>query len=186
MVQEARMQTTEAGLVPAGEGWFVVNARDARWVRRPGRGHSAPLTGWTDEEAEGWFHMLGINLVVLGPGEPMAMYHWENDVEAFLVLSGEALLLVEGEERPLRQWDFFHCPLGCAHDIIGAGNGPCVIVAASSRVKMGEPDWGAYAVDPVADKHGVGVETETPDAELAYARFGTPHPVPYPGVLPGD
>jgi glyoxylate utilization-related uncharacterized protein len=26
------------------------------------------------------------------------------------VLYGEALLLVEGQERPLRQWDFVHCP----------------------------------------------------------------------------
>jgi hypothetical protein len=32
----------------------------------------------------------------------MAMYHWEADQEHFLVLSGDALLIVEGEERPLR------------------------------------------------------------------------------------
>ena len=47
---------------------------------------------------------------MLGPGEPIGMYHWEADQEDFLVLSGEALLFVEGEERPLRQWDFVHCP----------------------------------------------------------------------------
>ena len=36
---------------------------------------------------------------MLDPGEPMAMYHWETDQEDFLVLSGEPLLIVEGEER---------------------------------------------------------------------------------------
>ncbi len=42
----------------------------------------------------------------------MAMYHWEADQENFLVLAGEALLVVEGEECPLRQSDFVHCPAG--------------------------------------------------------------------------
>ena len=66
---------------------------------------------------------------MLGPGEPIGMYHWETDQEDFLVLSGEALLIVEGQERPLRQWDFVHCPPKTEHMIVGAGDGPCVVLA---------------------------------------------------------
>jgi len=109
MVPEAALEQTEAGLVPAGPGWFVLNAHEARWIRRDGRGHNLPFTGWTEEEAETHFRELGVSLVVLGPGEPIGMYHWEADTEDFLVLFGEALLIVEGEERSLRRWDFVHC-----------------------------------------------------------------------------
>ena len=124
MVSEAALENTGAGLVPVSGGWFVVNARQARWIHREGRGDNLPFTGWTSDEAETYFPQLGISLVVLGPGEPIGMYHWEADQEDFLVLSGEALLLVEGEERPLRQWDFVHCPPETRHMIVGAGRGP--------------------------------------------------------------
>ena len=130
-VPEAKLERWEAGLVPAGDGWFVVNAREARWIERPGRGHSLPLTGWTEEEAETYFSQLGLNIVVLGSGEPVGMYHWEADQEGFLVLSGKALLIVEGEDRPLRQWDFVHCPPGTKHVIVGAGQVGCVVVCAA-------------------------------------------------------
>src|SRR5215218_2336698 len=103
MVPEAPLGQTEAGLAPAGDGWFVLNAREARWRHREGRGNSLPFTGWTDFEAETYFPQLGVQLVVLAPGEPIGMYHWEADQEDFLVLSGEALLIVEGEERALRR-----------------------------------------------------------------------------------
>ena len=106
MVPETPLEQTEHGLVPNGEGWYVLNARDARWRHAEGRGAYSVLE-WEPE-----FPQVGIHLVVLEPGEPMAMYHWEADQEDFLVLSGEALLIVEGEERPLRQWDFVHCPPG--------------------------------------------------------------------------
>ena len=104
MVPEADAQKTEHGLVATGEGWFVVNARDARWYHIDGRSAFCDLEG--DQE----FTQLGINVQVLLPGVPMAMYHWEVDQEDFLVVSGEAVLVVEGEERPLRAWDFLHCP----------------------------------------------------------------------------
>ncbi len=70
------------------------------------------------------------------------MYHWEADQEDFLVVSGEALLIVEGEERPLRQWDFVHCPPGTKHTILGAGDGPCIVVAVGAREHQDGPDWG--------------------------------------------
>ncbi len=125
MVPEAALEKTEAGLVPAGEGWFVLNAREAL-VRARGPRVCAGLQGRGD------FRQLGMGLNVLAPGEPMAMYHWETDQEDFLVLSGEALLIVEGEERPLRQWDFVHCPPGTKHLIVGAGDGPCTVFAVGA------------------------------------------------------
>ncbi|HEX5980958.1 MAG TPA: cupin domain-containing protein, partial [Thermoleophilaceae bacterium] len=148
MVPEAGLEKTEAGLAPKGGGWFVLNARDARWRRREGRGHSLPLTGWDDDEARQHFSQLGVQLFVLDPGEPIGMYHWEADQEGFLVLSGEALLIVEGEERPLRQWDFVHCPPGTKHIILGAGEGPCVVLAAGAREHIDEDcNGGGYTVD---------------------------------------
>ena len=114
MVPEARLEPTEHGLVPRSEGWFVLNARDTPWRHAPTR------TAVCDFEQGGVeFSQLGINLSVLEPGQFMAMYHWEADQEDFLVLAGEALLIVEGEERPLRQWDFVHCPAEAKHTIVG-------------------------------------------------------------------
>jgi uncharacterized cupin superfamily protein len=167
-------------------GWFVVNARETTWRRRPGRGYSAPLTGLTDEEAQTLFPQLGMQIVVLEPGEPIGMYHWEKDAEGFLVLSGEALLLVEGEERPLRRWDFVHCPPGTRHMIVGAGDGPCVVLAAGARDHMDEDcNGGGYVVDEAALRHGAGVEEETSDPAVAYARFPQRQEGEFPeGCLP--
>ena len=170
VVPEAELVTTEHGLVPKGEGWFVLNAREAQWWERPGRGALCEFEGAGFEGATD-FLQLGINVTVLSPGEPMAMYHRENDQEDFLVLAGEALAIVEGEERPLRQWDFVHCPAGTNHVLVGAGDGPCIVLAAGARDRSTGPDWGAYTVDEAAQRHGAGVEQETTDAKEAYARF---------------
>lgn len=43
-----------------------------------------------------------MSINVLSPGEPNSIYHWETEQEDFLVLWGEALLIVEGQERPVR------------------------------------------------------------------------------------
>ena len=179
MVPEAPLESTEHGLVPAGDGWFVLNARDARW--RPSEGRGA----YCGFEGEPEFSQMGIHLVTLEPGEPMAMYHWEADQEDFLVVSGEALLIAEGEERPLRQWDFVHCPPETKHVIVGAGEGPCLVVAVGARDRSTGPDWGGYSVEEAAIRHGAGVERETADPKEAYARFSPRRPTGYrEGWLP--
>jgi uncharacterized cupin superfamily protein len=188
MMDEATLRETEAGLVPDSHGWFVMNAREARWIDRDGRGKSLPFTGWTDLEAETYFPQVGVQLYVLAPGEPIGMYHWEADQEDFLLLSGEALLIIEGQERPLRQWDFVHCPPETQHMIVGAGDAPCIVLAVGGRDHIGEPvNGGAYTVDEVALRHRAGVEEETSDADLAYARFPASEPTRYrDGWLPSD
>ncbi|MEX0851030.1 MAG: cupin domain-containing protein [Gaiellaceae bacterium] len=179
MVPEAQLEATEHGLVPQGDGWFVLNAREASWFQGQGRSAICELEG------EGDFSQLGINLSVLEPGVPMAMYHWEADQEDFLVLSGEALLIVEGEERPLRQWDLVHCPAGTKHVIVGAGEAPCLVLAVGAREHQPGPDWGAYSVDETALRHGAGVEQETTDQYEAYARVAKREPTRYrEGWLP--
>ena len=126
--------------MPASSGWFVMNARDARWFHKPKQGHSLPLTGYDEYEAETFFPMLGMSIRVMGPGEPTATYHWETEQEDFLVLAGEALLIVEGQERRLKQWDFVHCPPETRHVFVGSGDGPCVILCASlPSVPEGRP-----------------------------------------------
>ena len=178
-VPESQLEPTQHGLVPKGDGWFVLNAREARWRHAQERGAVCVFEG------EPEFSQLGINLFLLGPGEPMAMYHWEADQEDFLVLAGEALLIVEGEERPLRQWDLVHCPPGTKHVIVGAGVGPCVVLAVGARDRSTGPDWGGYSVDEAALRHGAGVEQETTDPKQAYGRVTRREPTAYrEGWLP--
>jgi uncharacterized cupin superfamily protein len=170
VIPEAELVPTERGLVPKGQGWFVLNARDTQWWEREGRGALCEFEGAGFEGATD-FEQLGINVTVLGPGEPMAMYHWEHDQEDFLVVRGEALLVIEGEERPLRTRDFVHCPAGTRHVIVGAGDEPCVLVCVGARSRTTGPDWGAYTVAEAAQRHGASVERETTDPHEAYARF---------------
>jgi uncharacterized cupin superfamily protein len=179
VVPEARLEATENGLEARGEGWFVLNARDARWRPSEGRGAYGIFEG------EPEFSQIGIHLVTLGPGEPMSMYHWEADQEDFLVLSGEALLIVEGEERLLRAWDFVHCPPETKHTIVGAGEAECLVLAVGARDRSVGADWGAYTVDEAALRHGAGVEHETTEPAEAYARFPPRRDQPYrEGWLP--
>ena len=165
MGRQAQLKETEHGRVADGDGWFVLNAKDAVWRERENRGVLCHFEENVD------FTQLGFTIYVLQPGQPMSMYHWEADQEDFLVLSGEALLIVEGEERPLRAWDFVHTPAGVPHNIVGAGDGPTAIVAVGARVESTGPNWGAYPVDETALRHGAGVEEETTSPEEAYAKW---------------
>jgi uncharacterized cupin superfamily protein len=170
MPDEAALQETEHGRVATGDGWYVVNARETRWYYAPGRG------AFCDLEGDQTFGQLGINLQVLAPGEAMAMYHWEADQEDFLVVAGDALLIVEGEERALRAWDFVHCPPRTKHTILGAGDAPCIVVAVGARIdSVDNPDWGGYTVDEVALRHEAGVEQETNEPDVAYAAVREKH-----------
>ena len=104
---------------------------------------------------------VGYTVAVLEPGQPNGMYHREDDQEDFLVLSGECLLIVEGEERRLRAWDFVHCPAGTEHIFVGAGDGPCVIFMAGAREHRGSA---VYTRNEVALRHGAGVEADTSES----------------------
>lgn len=175
-VPEAPLESSESGVVPAGEGWFVLNAKDARW-HLEGTGQKL---AFFEGKAERW--KLGLNVSVLEPDQQMAMYHFEPEQEDFLLISGEALLVVEGEERPLRAWDLVHCPPGTRHVIVGAGDGPCVIVAVGTRGGAGE--FG-YPFDATAAKHDASSPEDTTDWKLAYARFPERQPTTYQdGWLP--
>jgi uncharacterized cupin superfamily protein len=145
------------------EDWFVRNLRDMKWWGRDRRGFVSQLV---DDDAA-----VGVNLFVLTPGTPMAMYHWEADQEGFLVLSGEAVLIIDDEEHPLRQWDYVHCPPNIPHTRIGAGSGPCAILAIGGRAHQDGPDWGGYPLSDVATKHDAASPVETNDPKIAYARF---------------
>jgi uncharacterized cupin superfamily protein len=175
-VSEAPLEQGDGGLVPKGPGWFVVNAREAQWV------HSEKFGSGVIFEGNDRFAQLGINIQVVWPGQPNCMYHGENQQEDFLVLSGECLLLVEGEERRLRAWDFVHCPPWTNHVFVGAGDGPCAILMVGARL---EPEELIYPAEEVALRQGAGVEEDTPDPRVAYADYPRPKPGPYPeGILP--
>jgi uncharacterized cupin superfamily protein len=170
---ESKLEKTKHGLVSKGKGWFVLNMRDAEWRHVDGRGAVAVIA----DDFEGWrqFEQLGVNPFVLRSGEPMAMYHWEGDQEAFLVVSGEAILIIEGEERQLRAWDFVHCPPNTKHVIVGVGSGPCLVIAVGAR----ERDTLGFTVDEVAKRHGASVEEDTMDPEAVYGPIPRRKPTAY-------
>jgi uncharacterized cupin superfamily protein len=167
-MEEARFRETAHGLVPEGAGWFIVNARDLAWATIPGSG-----TWCVFESPDAPSDQLGIGIHVLMPGEPSAKYHAENQQEGFLVLEGECLVVVEGEERRLRQWDYFHCAPETAHITIGAGDGPCAILMVGTRLPN---EWIHYPANEVAAKYGASARTSTDSSSEAYA--GQPKPVP--------
>jgi uncharacterized cupin superfamily protein len=173
VVPEAALEQTESGLVPKGEGWFVLNTKEARWLEHDTFGSACT---W---EGEPRFDEIGINVGVIAPGQPACMYHREDAQEDFLVLFGECLLLVEGKERSLKAWDFVHCPPGTEHVFVGAGSGPCAILAVGRR-RRGDI---VYPVNEVALRHEAGVAQETSEPQEAYAAYERPAEAPYRGQL---
>jgi uncharacterized cupin superfamily protein len=160
---------------PVSEGWFVLNVRDTRWF------DGAPLGRFGNfDSQEARFSQVGVVIAVLRPGEPNSMYHAEEMQEDFLVLSGECLLIVEGRERHLKAWDFVHCPPWTEHVFVGAGDGPCVVLAVGARRKGRGL---RYPVNETALKHRAGVEHETSDPDVAYAKFGEVTPIECPEEL---
>ena len=183
-VPEAPLGTTRHGLSRKGEGWYVLNMREAEWRHADRRGAVCVVVddfeGWRQESAQ-----FGVNPFVLQPGAPLAMYHWEADQEDFLVVAGEALLVVEGEERSLRAWDFVHCPPKTRHVIVGAGTGPCLVIAIGARAHDGQRDSLGFTVDEAAKRHGASVEKDTLDGGVAYASVPPREPTAYrEGWLP--
>jgi uncharacterized cupin superfamily protein len=174
MTDHARLTQTPGGLVPEGPGWFVLNAREARWL-------TGAFGAYTRFEGEDRFPRIGVNIGVLEPGQPACYYHGEDEQEDFLVLSGECLLLIDGEERPLRAWDFVHCPAWTEHVFVGAGDGPCALLAMGTRLT----DSVIYPASDLALRHGAGVTRETRDPATAYADLPDDVEIPYqPGWLP--
>ena len=160
-VPEIVPRETRFGLVADGDGWFVLNATDSRW------NDTGPFGFYCNFEGKRRFKQLGLNLNVLEPDQALGLYHRERAQEDFLVLAGECVLLVESQERKLRRWDFVHCPPETNHMIVGAGDGPAVVLAVGAR---GRGRSGiVYPVDSLAHEHGVGVERETTKPQEAYA-----------------
>jgi uncharacterized cupin superfamily protein len=174
MVTEARLEDVGSGLAPTSPGWFVVNVGDAAWVRNDSFGgrcvfeSSQRVLSERPGSEPQTFTETGFTLAVLEPGKPSGMYHAESTQEDFLVLAGQCLLIIEEEERPLRAWDFVHCPPGTSHTFVGAGDGPCVIFMTGARR---EGDSIVYPRSKTALAQGAGVDAETPDPGVAYAPF---------------
>jgi uncharacterized cupin superfamily protein len=143
---------------------FVRNVADA-----PAFDHPVSGIRILFESPDAVFPQIGVNIQVLQPGQPNAKYHSEAAQEDFLVLGGECLLIVEGEERQLRAWDLVHCPPGTTHAFVGAGDGPCVILMVGARTDEGTI---LYPRDETALEHGAGVEEDTEHPRVAYAPFG--------------
>jgi uncharacterized cupin superfamily protein len=165
----------DAAAAAQAEAWFVVNVADAQWK-------TGAFGAYTTFAGEVAFERIGVNIGVLEPGQPACWYHREGEQEDFLVLKGDALLLVEGEERRLRAWDFVHCPPWTEHVFIGAGAQPCTVLALGGRSGGGV----VYPVSELALSHGAGVREQTTLSEEAYAGIPPDEPAAFdPGWLPG-
>jgi uncharacterized cupin superfamily protein len=162
------------GRLPADDGWFILNVAEIGWETVPGGG-----TWCSFESPAARSPLLGIGVHVLGPGETPGFYHAESNQEGFLVLSGECIAIVEGQERRLGPWDYLHCPPGTAHITIGAGDGPCAILMVGTR----SPDAVTqYLAEPAAARHGAAVAEPTDSPREAYAQRPpiTPARSPWP------
>ena len=162
---EARLEDKGSGVAPASDGWFVVNVGDAQWLTSENGEKQASGSECAFESEEFWFRQLGVRLHVLPPGQPNGLYHREDAQEDFLVLLGECVLLIDGEERRLRAWDFVHSPPGTEHIFVGAGDEPCVILMVGAR---SDDERIVYPVSELAARHGASVEKETTDPREAY------------------
>jgi quercetin dioxygenase-like cupin family protein len=161
VTREADIEETPAGRVPRGEGWFILNLAEMAW-RTVGFGTSCSFNSPTKDPDEPG---IGVHVHVLMPGEANGYYHAEEAQEGFLVLSGECIAVVEGEERLMRQWDYLHSPPGTAHITVGAGTAPCAILMFGSPDSGRKVEWIANAV---AATYGASVERTTGDAREAY------------------
>jgi uncharacterized cupin superfamily protein len=160
-VKESSSEETPYGRYVTSEGWFVLNLADALALRNEEKGGAMyPL-----EPRVSPFGDFGVKVRIVQPGVPNALYHAEGAQEGFLVLSGECTLIVEEEERLLRQWDYFHCPADTRHVIVGAGDGPCVILMIGGRPE----ERLLYPVSEVAAKYGASAAKQTDDGDEAYA-----------------
>jgi uncharacterized cupin superfamily protein len=171
VIPEARLESVASGLAPVSPGWFVVNARDAAWTYNDRRGGACifesdefVLRGRPDLDA---YEKPGAGFVirVVSPGQPSTWFHAESVQEDFLVVAGECILIVEEEERHLRAWDFVHCPPGTGHALVGAGDGPCVIVCTGNRDPDGETYWIEDRPSELAARYGAGGDQERLPAE---------------------
>jgi uncharacterized cupin superfamily protein len=163
---------------------FIMNVADAPTMSHPRR---STIIDFEGGEVRVWPDM-GVNIQVLQPGQPNGRYHSEPVQEDFLVLHGECLVILEGEERPMRQWDFLHCPAGTAHIFVGAGTGPCAVLMIGSR----RLDACHYPVSELAAKYGASAAADTDDGDEAYADWNrqpwsaAANPWPLDGPDPGE
>jgi len=156
---------------------FVMNAAEA-----PARAHPSRATVIDFERDDAPWPDTGVNIQIMQPGQPNCLYHSEPVQEDFLVLHGECILILEGEERTLRQWDFVHCPAGAEHIFVGAGEGPSAVLMIGSRRK----DEAHYPVNELAGKYDASVQAPTDDPHEAYADWRQEpwRPIPSPWPLP--
>ena len=81
--------------------------------------------------------------------------------------------MVEGEERALKQWDFFHCPPWTEHVVVGAGTTPSVLLAVGRRFEGGyDAIEIRFPVEEAALRHGAGVTDELRSSRDVWPMLG--------------
>lgn len=148
--------------MPDPSSWFIANVADTLGTRTDRFGQAAIF----EDPRTAPFEEFTLNVRVLQPGQPNGIYHREGSQEGALVLRGECVAIVEDAEHPMREGDYLHIPRGTPHIVVGAGDGPCVLVMAGSRPVDPLP---SYPVSAAAQRYGASVDEATDDAMVAYA-----------------
>ena len=177
-VPEAGLEQTEFGLVPSGEGWFVVNAREARW-------RIDDLGAFTASRARRASSRSGSTSSCSRRASRWRCTTTRTTRRTSLC-------------SPARRWRSSRARSGrcgsgtcCiarsapATSCSARARGPCVLLAIGSR--SGGEDWGAYPVDETALRHGASVEQETTKSEGGVRAVHDAHardPLPG-GLAPG-
>ena len=143
---------------------LIINLADA-----PAWSHPQQGTDLVFEPRDADWPDTGVNVQIMQPGQPNCRYHSEPVQEDFLVLHGECIVILDGEERPLRQWDYVHCPAGTEHVFVGAGDGPCAVLMIGSR----RENAAHYPVNEVAAKYDASAAAETDEPAEAKVSGGT-------------
>lgn len=108
---------------------------------------------------------FGVSHVLLEPGGISSQRHWHEGEDEFLViLAGEAVLIEDSGETPLRPGDCAAFPKGVAdgHHLVNRSEAPCVFIA------VGKP--------ATTDCHYPDIDMHLDSATDAYTRKdGTPY-----------
>ena len=94
---------------------------------------------------------FGVSHVVLEPGGISSQRHWhEGEDELVVMLEGEAVLVEEDGETPMRAGDCAAFPKGVpnGHQLVNRSDRPCVFLAVDCRIGEGDchyPDVDLHA-----------------------------------------
>lgn len=133
--------------------------------------HAGPMAGrwWRRLAPAGGLTLMGASHVVLAPGGWSSQRHWhDGEDELVVMIDGEAILIDDDGEHPMRAGDVAAFPAGDrnGHHLRNDGERPCVFVAIGAGPNTG----GGYSdIDMMFTADGRYVRRDGSDYEVRRA-----------------